>query len=36
MLGDLADNDLQRSALDALKQQAVALRHGLEHLGELF
>jgi signal transduction histidine kinase len=36
VLGDLADNDLQRSALDALKQQAVALRHGLEHLGELF
>jgi signal transduction histidine kinase len=36
VLGDLADNDLQRSAIDALKQQAVALRHGLEHLGELF
>ena len=36
VLGDLADNDLQRSALDALKQQAVALRRGLEHLGELF
>jgi signal transduction histidine kinase len=36
VLGDLADNDLQRSAIDALKQQAVALRRGLEHLGELF
>jgi signal transduction histidine kinase len=36
VLGDLADNDLQRSALDALKQKAVALRHGLEHLGEFF
>ena len=36
VLGDLADNDLQRSAIDALKRQAVALRHGLEHLGELF
>jgi signal transduction histidine kinase len=36
VLGDLADNDLQRSAIDALKQQAVALRRGLEHLGGLF
>jgi signal transduction histidine kinase len=36
VLGDLAENDLQRAALDALKQKAVALRHGLEHLGELF
>jgi signal transduction histidine kinase len=36
VLGDLAENDLQRAAIDALKQKAVALRHGLEHLGELF
>ncbi len=36
VLGDLADNDLERSAIDALKQQAVALRHGLEYLGDLF
>jgi HAMP domain-containing protein len=36
VLGDLADNDLQRSAIGALKQQAVALRRGLEHLGGLF
>jgi signal transduction histidine kinase len=36
VLGDLADNDLQRSALTALKVQADALRHGLEDLGGLF
>src|SRR5260370_7442245 len=33
---DLADNDLQRSALDALKQQATALHNGLDNLADLF
>ena len=33
---DLADNDLQRSALDALKQQATVLRSGLDNLADLF
>jgi signal transduction histidine kinase len=36
VLSDLAENDLQRAALDVLKQKAAALRQGLEHLGELF
>jgi signal transduction histidine kinase len=36
VMGDLADNDLQRSALDALKQQATVLRSGLDNLADLF
>jgi len=36
VLRDLADNDLQRSALDALKHQATVLRSGLDNLAELF
>jgi signal transduction histidine kinase len=36
VMRDLADNDLQRSALDALKQQATVLRSGLDNLAELF
>jgi signal transduction histidine kinase len=33
---DLADNDLQRNALQALAQRAGALRTGLDHLAENF
>ena len=36
VMSDLADNDLQRSALNALKQQATVLRHGLANLADLF
>jgi len=36
VMGDLADNDLQRSALDALMQQAMVLRSGLDNLTNLF
>jgi len=36
VMTDLADNDLQRSALDALKQQATVLRGGLDNLADLF
>src|SRR5258707_848736 len=36
VMGDLADNDLQRSALDALKQQATVLHSGLDNLADLF
>jgi signal transduction histidine kinase len=36
VMRDLADNDLQRSALDALKTQATALREGLAKLTDLF
>jgi signal transduction histidine kinase len=36
VMRDLADNDLQRSALDALKQQATVLRSGLDNLADLF
>ncbi len=36
VMRDLADNDLQRSGLDALKQQATALHSGLDNLGDLF
>ena len=36
VMSDLADNDLQRSALDALKQQATVLRSGLDNLADLF
>jgi signal transduction histidine kinase len=36
VMGDLADNDLQRSALDALQQQATVLRGGLDNLADLF
>jgi signal transduction histidine kinase len=36
VMGDLADNDLQRSALDALKLQAAVLRRGLTNLADLF
>jgi signal transduction histidine kinase len=35
VMRDLADNDLQRSALDALKQQATALHNGLGNLADL-
>jgi signal transduction histidine kinase len=35
VMRDLADNDLQRSALDALKQQATALHNGLDNLADL-
>jgi len=36
VMSDLADNDLQRSALDALKEQATVLRSGLDNLADLF
>jgi signal transduction histidine kinase len=36
VMRDLSDSDLQRSALDALKQQAAVLRQGLDNLAELF
>jgi signal transduction histidine kinase len=36
VMRDLADNDLQRSALDALKQQATTLHNGLDNLADLF
>jgi HAMP domain-containing protein len=36
VMHDLADNDLQRSALDALKQQVTVLRGGLDNLADLF
>jgi signal transduction histidine kinase len=36
VMRDLADNDLQRSALDALKQEATALHNGLDNLADLF
>jgi signal transduction histidine kinase len=36
VMRDLADNDLQRSGLDALKRQATALHNGLDSLGDLF
>jgi len=36
VMADLADNELQRAALDALKQQAMLLRSGLDNLAELF
>jgi signal transduction histidine kinase len=35
VMRDLADNDLQRSALDALQQQATVLRSGLDNLADL-
>ena len=36
VMRDLADNDAQRAALDALKQQAPLLRGGLDNLTDLF
>ena len=36
VMSDLADNGLQRSALEALKQQATVLRGGLDNLADLF
>src|SRR5215468_5672077 len=35
-MSNLAANDLQRSAPDALKQQATVLRSGLDNLADLF
>ncbi len=36
VMEDLADNDLQRSALQALRRQAAMLHHGLDNLSGLF